>query len=183
MSKTPCRRWGFLRDRRGVAAVEFAIIAPIMIALLFGMIEIGEIVGADARARQVSSSLADIVSRDITIVDAEINDLDAAADALMFPYAATGLATRISSVEMTTPGQGRVLWSDARGMTAHAVGAAIAVPTTTGAVCPGASLVMAESRLDYSPPIAFVTSITSYQFSHRSVRCPRVIDPVRREPV
>ena len=51
----------YVRDKRGIAALEFALIAPIMIAFYFGLSEISMAIGADrnvAHAASVSGDLA-----------------------------------------------------------------------------------------------------------------------------
>jgi Flp pilus assembly pilin Flp len=55
-----CRRWR--RDDRGVAAIEFALIAPIMMVLLFGVWEYSRIVSADRRVTKIAGSVANLVA-------------------------------------------------------------------------------------------------------------------------
>jgi Flp pilus assembly protein TadG len=50
----------FWRDRRGAAAVEFALIAPGMVALMFGLIEVNELNIASLRTNYAAAGLADV---------------------------------------------------------------------------------------------------------------------------
>ena len=50
--------WGFLRDRRGNAAVEFAFVAPIVLGLTVGTIDVGRLVW--------SASVLDHMAREAT---------------------------------------------------------------------------------------------------------------------
>ena len=49
---------GFARDARGVAAVEFAFIAPIMILLFVGTIELSAGISTDRKISRVASAIA-----------------------------------------------------------------------------------------------------------------------------
>lgn len=55
-----CQVWR--RDERGVAAIEFALIAPIMMVLLFGVWEYSRIVSADRRVTKIAGSVANLVA-------------------------------------------------------------------------------------------------------------------------
>ena len=52
------RRWRFLRERDGVAAVEFAFVAPVMLMLTVGTIDVGRLVW--------TSSMLDHTAREAT---------------------------------------------------------------------------------------------------------------------
>jgi Flp pilus assembly protein TadG len=49
--------------QRGVAAVEFALIAPVMILMLFGATEISQAVTVDRKVTQSASTVADLVAQ------------------------------------------------------------------------------------------------------------------------
>ncbi len=66
-----------LRDKKGVAAVEFAYIAPLMVALYLGIVEMSLALSADRRVTMVTSSVADLISQNETVTE---NDLDAIFD-------------------------------------------------------------------------------------------------------
>lgn len=51
------------RDRRGVAAIEFALIVPIMSAMFIGAVELSQVITVDRRVTQVASATADLVAR------------------------------------------------------------------------------------------------------------------------
>lgn len=56
---TPCRhRRAFLFDRRGTSAVEFAMLAPLFILLLLGMVAYGIYFGASHSVQQIAADAA-----------------------------------------------------------------------------------------------------------------------------
>ena len=47
---------GFFKDRRGAAALEFAIVAPVLFAMLFGVFEIGRLMYEQSRASAAAAA-------------------------------------------------------------------------------------------------------------------------------
>ena len=82
------RRLGRLRSReeRGIAAVEFSLILPIMIVLWIGGVEVTSALSVDRRLNNLASSIGDLVARSKTITYAQITDIFELSEAAMFPY-------------------------------------------------------------------------------------------------
>lgn len=154
--RTALRR--FKSDRGGVSAVEFALIAPILIVMYCGMAEGCQAMMADRRAAHVAASLGDLVAQDTVITTAEVNDVLAAGDALMAPFPAgpSRLRARLTSVVVDAGGTARVDWSDARGLAARPKGQIVTLPEDL--VANGESVVMTEVQYVYESTIggAFV---------------------------
>lgn len=60
------------RDRRGVATVEFAIVAPLMIILLLGTIDVGQYVSVGQAVSSASREGTRLAARDTTATAAEV---------------------------------------------------------------------------------------------------------------
>ena len=95
---------GFRDDRRGVSAVEFALIAPIMILFYFGMAEICQGFMAKKRAEHIASAIADLVAQTDDVTTAELNDIYAASTQIMRPFPTGSLKQRITSVTKNSSG-------------------------------------------------------------------------------
>ena len=52
-----------LGDKRGVAAVEFAVIVPVMLVLFFGMVEFSSGVAVDRKVTLMARTLSDLTSQ------------------------------------------------------------------------------------------------------------------------
>ena len=65
----------FAGDRRGASAVEFALIAPFMILLYLGAVEIILALSIDRKITSAASALADLVAQDDVITDGEMADI------------------------------------------------------------------------------------------------------------
>jgi Flp pilus assembly protein TadG len=104
-----------------VAAVEFALILPIMVTLLLGMSEVTHAVNVDRKLTLVSRSLADLTSRDQTITTTALDDSLKAAAIIMQPFDTTRLQMTVSNMEVTKTGSNftaKALWSCPRGPSA-----------------------------------------------------------------
>ena len=51
------------RGQRGVAAVEFAFVLPVMLTAYFGIVEIGQGVMTDRKVTQLTRALGDLASQ------------------------------------------------------------------------------------------------------------------------
>ncbi len=60
----------FVRDKRGIAAVEFTLIVPVLFIMLIGVIEVTRAVSIDRRFGKVTSMVADLLTRETDPVDA-----------------------------------------------------------------------------------------------------------------
>lgn len=137
----------FRDDRRGVSAVEFALIAPFMILLYLGSVEISLALSIDRKITSVSSALADLVAQDDVITDDEISDILNAGSVIVAPFDPAPLEIRITSILMDAAGEVEVQWSDADGMSPYAEGSAISVPD--GVLERNRSVIMVEVEYRY----------------------------------
>ncbi len=164
------RRLG--RDERGVSAVEFALLAPVLIAFYFGMAEFCQGFMAQKRMGHVSAMVADLVAQEETVSRANIDDIFDIGGLIMKPFATSGLKQRVSSVTRTS-GVARVDWSRGDGLAARAVNSTITLPTDL--IANGESIIVSEATYDYDSPVDyFMPGIT--RFSHIYYLRPRTVD-------
>jgi Flp pilus assembly protein TadG len=102
-----------VRDRNGVAAVEFALVLPFMLLLFLGMVELDSALTVDRKVSQVASSIADLVAQTDKLDEADIRDLLKMSDAVLDPYPASNLKLVVASVWMRDVNKPRVKWSRA----------------------------------------------------------------------
>jgi Flp pilus assembly protein TadG len=85
----------FRSDKRGVSAVEFALILPVMLLLYAGTVEISEALSVDRKVNQLSATVGDLVAQRMTMNTTEINNIFDAATAIMEPYDTSEVAIRL----------------------------------------------------------------------------------------
>ena len=102
------------RARDGVAAVEFAFIAPVLILAYCGIAELCGAMLAERKAYHAASAIGDLVAQSAAPTPSNITDIFTVAtqDDIMAPYSATGMNMRVSSVVMNAADtQATVGWS------------------------------------------------------------------------
>ena len=145
-------KMSFLKAKEGTVAVEFAFIAPLLIALFLGTMELCNALICRAKVTTVAASAADLVAQDDTITDGQVNDIFSAVNAIVYPFPSSGSQIIITSIKENPQhaGQYVVDWSRAQNTTAHTPGAVMTVPT--GLVTTGSSVILAEVSYTYTPP-------------------------------
>lgn len=115
------------RDERGIAAVEFALILPLMLMIYLGLVELSRGMRAAQKLDLVAHTLADLTAQQLTggtatgqagINETDINAVFSAAATIMAPLPTTLLQMTISEVNISSPSAGvwqaRTAWSISR---------------------------------------------------------------------
>ncbi|MDX2276478.1 MAG: TadE/TadG family type IV pilus assembly protein [Hyphomonadaceae bacterium] len=162
-----------------MAAVEFALLAPMMVFVLFASVDLLDALGANRRAQNVASSLADVVARDTEVSSDEVSGIWAAANVLMFPDDGSNMDLRVTSIMIENANTARVVWSERHnnGFVTLSPGSTITLPSAM--MTPGTSIIMADARFAYHPPLGFLFG-DGIPLSHTSYRRSRLVDPIPR---
>ena len=136
--------------REAFAAVEFALIAPFMIATYFGVTELCDAYAAGSKVTSVASTAADLVAQENAVCNAEMDDVFEALDAILFPYPAENMQIVVSSLIDAGNGTIRVAWSDGHNASPLAVNSLVTIPD--GLVTAGGSVIFAEVTYNYESP-------------------------------
>lgn len=143
------RARSFLVDRKGIAATEFALIAPFMIALWLGSIELSQAVSIDRKVSHASSALADLVTQQSNLTAAEVDDIMDATVAILQPYDVTNLSIEMVGLRINASRDVTVEWSCARNRGRPGVGGSYTVPGTL--LQPDTFLVAAQLFYNHTP--------------------------------
>jgi Flp pilus assembly protein TadG len=166
-----------LPDRRGVSAVEFALIAPVLIGFYVGAIELGDALTIHRRTSAVASVAADLTAQVKTVANADLADITSAATSILAPYPTTPLKIVLTSVVADANNITKACWSYAtNGGSARATNSVVSLPT--GLTQANSSVIMAEVTYAYKPllnltgyanPGSFTMSRTFYARPRKSL--------------
>jgi Flp pilus assembly protein TadG len=171
-------RW--VDDKRGVAAVEFAFVVPLMLVMFFGTIEFSSAVAINRKVSLVTQGLADLVSRYSSVNDADIANFTTIANAILTPYSATPLKATMSELYIDpSTGAARVQWS--KGSSPRAISSSVTVPanliarnSVTNAIVPNQYLIFTEANYLYTPAVGYVMAKTGVTLSDNTYMLPRL---------
>ncbi|AYG94470.1 pilus assembly protein [Brevundimonas naejangsanensis] len=137
-------------DRRGVSAVEFALLAPVMILIYFGLVEFCQGYMAERRSGHAASVVADLVAQSGGTSRLDLDRTFAVGDTIMRPFSAAPLSIRVSSVTVDARGVATVQWSRAndRNLTRRAPLSVVA-DLPPGLISTGETLILGETEYAY----------------------------------
>jgi Flp pilus assembly protein TadG len=186
MQNMSLRLRGLWTDRSGLAAVEFAMVFPMMVAMFFGVVECSTAISVDRKATQVARTLSDLTSQNMSMVDDDLKSFGQAAKAIMSPYPGLPLVSYVTQVYIdASSGAARVQWSkelaiDGAGNVAisgtppHTPGTVVTLPSTI-AVAKGTFVVWSEVSYKITPAVGYVLSKTGLTFKDVSFTRPRLV--------
>ena len=148
-----------LACQSGMAAVEFALILPILVVLWIGGVEVTQALSVDRRLNNLASSIGDLTARRKKLSIAQVTEIFDIAPGAMFPYSATGLQMRLTAVAIDSDGNAKVDWSRASGATPYAKNASMndLVPENLRTAGGSASqIIMSEVNYTYKPAVGYV---------------------------
>jgi Flp pilus assembly protein TadG len=167
----------FLADKRGVSAVEFAMLLPLLVTLYLGGVEVSSAVAIDRKVTLIARTLGDLVAQASSVDNAAMTSILAATTAVMAPYSDTNLKITVSSVQINSQGVAKVSWSDTKNGTLRAVGSTVTLPDALNVA--STSLIWAEASYAYTPTIGYVITGTKNLTDQIYMR-PRLSDCVLR---
>lgn len=152
---------------RGVSAIEFALIAPVLIVMFMGLCDLCSAVMTQLHVDRASQGTGEVVATYAAMrTDDMINMFTAASD-FMQPYSSTPLSVRITDVYAAQNGNAQVYWSCAsKNSTALPPLPANSVVSTTRTSTPIPFLVVTQNTNAYNS--SFIMVEVNYTFSSPS---------------
>ena len=101
------------KDRSGLAAVEFALILPVMILFAMGIAEVGRFALLSLKLQHAANTMADLASRDEELSLAAVQSMFSAMQHIVQPFeiGADGLVI-VSGVGVDAGGEPTVFWQE-----------------------------------------------------------------------
>lgn len=146
-------------DTRGIAAIEFAFVVPIMLSLYFVTMEVSQAIEIDKKVSRVGSTVADLITQQQSISVSEVDGVLKIGESILQPYNRSSSKITVTAIEITTDATPKVqvAWSRKLVNGTTSVAVAKGTPTTVppALLTPGGFLIKVESTLDYKPVIAW----------------------------
>lgn len=149
---------GLVSDQRGVSAVEFAMLLPLMLTLYLGAVEISQGIGADRKVTLTARTVADLASQSSNMSTSDMTNSLNAATAVIAPFSDANLAATVSQIKIDANSRATIDWSVTKNGTARSKGSSVTLPTAL--VVPNSCLVWSEVQYTYKPTIGYVVTGT-----------------------
>ena len=166
------RRAVEMRDNTsGLAAIEFAMIIPLMALMLVGTNEFAAGVAIDRKVTIMARTLSDLTSQNTSVSDTQFTNFFNAANAIMTPYASAPVQGTISELYVNPSTlKARVQWSN--GANARTAGDIIDIPDALK--IGGTYLILSEVKYKYVPSVAwFINKVNGITLNNISYTRPR----------
>jgi Flp pilus assembly protein TadG len=149
----------FAKDKSGLAALEFALIAPLMVMMFYGAVELSGAVDCNSRVSRVGYTVADLVAQSASVSSTDTANIFACANAILFPYAPANAKMVVSSLTYDATGKVTVAWSDVQNATKRTTApsdfpATLMLKDSNNKIIPG-SVILAEINYTYTAPITY----------------------------
>ena len=143
----------FRTDERGVAAMEFALLFPVMLLLYFGVAELTVGMMANGRAAHVASVVGDLVTQMPAVKQQDMSDVFLVGSAIMQPFPTASLKMKVTSIKADGSGAPKLKWSCDKGAPStcsQLTGPAVGFPA--GLLAANESMIQTEVEYTYTSP-------------------------------
>lgn len=168
MSKNPKSRsrnrsiWRLASDKKGVAAIEFAIIAPILFILYFLTMETSQAIDVNKRVSRMASEAADLATQQQTLTKSQVDAILEIGESVIQPYNRSLPTIKMTGIEITDDATPQVLvaWSRKLVNGTATVGDAVGTTTTVPdkLKIAGTFLVRVDANLAYKPVLTWTAN-------------------------
>ena len=163
-------------DRKGAAALEFALIFPVLFVLHIAAVEALGVYQAQRNVAHIASAMADITAQNRSVSTAELDDVLLASVSMIHPFPNVDLQQRISSLSANSSGSIAVDWTVKK---AYSGSAGPSVPS--GYLAANESVIVTDVIYDYRPTFGLFLPDTIRFTRHAYVR-PRLSVKVDKIP-
>jgi Flp pilus assembly protein TadG len=178
-----------LRDRRGVAAVEFVMIAPIMLVAFFGTVEFCSAVAIDRKVTLIARTVSDLTSQTGAMISQTAASVDSTAltgkfktsSFIINPYQGS-VNGQVSEIYVDSNGKAKIQWTQGATMSGNTVtltastrnvGDDVTTVVPASLLVAQTYLIFSEVSYQYVPTIGYVMGKTGVNLSDVSYTRPR----------
>lgn len=105
----------FGRSRDGASGIEFALLLPVMLLLLAGLVDLGQGLTVRRKVTQVASTTSEIIAMQGTWTKGSVGTILSGVSSILQPYDVKDLTVLLCVVDVGKNGKATVNWSAAYG--------------------------------------------------------------------
>jgi Flp pilus assembly protein TadG len=140
-------------DRRGAAAIEFAVIVPLMLMIFFGVVEVSTGVAVDRKVSIVARTLSDLTSQASSVTTSDLTGIFNAASSILAPYySVNNYKAKISEIKVNSTGVATIAWGAATSNDVARTAGSPATGLPSGLAVANTYLIWSEVSYTYQPP-------------------------------
>jgi Flp pilus assembly protein TadG len=161
MQKLRRRYRRFVASRRGVVAIEFAMILPVLLLAFLGTIDAGRAIAVYMKVHSATYTLASITNQYQSVQTSDLQSITGATSVVLSPYSSASAVVTISQVQINSSNKTTISWSYSLNGTARAQGSSITVPANILAAVgspPSGTfsyLILSEVSYTYTPMFGY----------------------------
>jgi Flp pilus assembly protein TadG len=161
MQKLRRRYRRFVRSTRGVVAIEFAMILPVLLLAFLGTIDAGRAIAVYMKVHSATYTLASITNQYQSVQTSDLQSITGATSVVLSPYSSASAVVTISQVQINSSNKTTISWSYSLNGTARAQGSSITVPANILAAVgspPSGTfsyLILSEVSYTYTPMFGY----------------------------
>lgn len=148
------------RNQKGIAAVEFALIVPVLMLSYLGATDVTQGLAIDRKLGQVASTVSDLVAQEDSVTSDQVHAFFQSGIAIMRPFDFESTKLRLAIIEVDGSST-EVTGATARNWEIEASnGQSYDLPSDMVALSDGRYVVVAEVSYDYTPIFGTVFNST-----------------------
>lgn len=142
-----------IADRRGTAAVEFAVLAPLLVLIVLGGYQVAEAVTAYRKTSLTARTVADLTTQYASMGTSDVATVLGASSQVMAPFNTSALTIVLTEYQTSASGVSTVTWSKALNGTPKTAGSTVVLPAN---ICnPNSYIIYAQVTYNFMPAIGY----------------------------
>ncbi len=168
----------FASDQRGISAVEFALVLPVMVLIYLGGFQLTQALSVNRLVALTASTVTNVVSQYTTIsASQQMPDILNASVQVLSPWSSSNATVVVSGITISSGGVATVAWSQSLPSgAARTVGSVVTLPAALDT--PGGFVVFGETTYAYTPMLDYIHmgTINLYSFDYMLPRASTTIN-------
>lgn len=147
------RALSFAVNRDATSAIEFALVLPVLMLLVFGGYQLNEAVSAYRKVTLTARTVADLTTQYTSMASSDVTTVLNASAQVMTPFNTANLTIVLTEYSTDLTGKTTVTWSKSLNGTPLVAGSTVTLPVNIAQL--GTSLVLATTSFSFTPAVAY----------------------------